>query len=586
MILSGKKVKVFIKPKNIRVAFCTCFFILFLFSIDCRNSKKPQVDNPLVPTPALPKTFEKNIPDSSGSAPEFFTDVQLPGLLEMKLTARKPKPVKSSRTRPLVLFVGFDGMTWKILKPLIKNGLLKNFKTLCKMGSYGILQTDEGLSPISWTSITTGMAKEQHGIYGENVWNKIYAKNVLHVWDILADRGWKLGILGYPYLYEKYLPKNASFMEDNRFIPKDILKDFKMDDFSDLESKLLPSADKVYVMLKEKYDICFSLFQFTDLAQHAAYQHFFVNHNFGIKNIKTTDPIQRVIINGASDVIDSYKIADRIMERLFELEPDYIFIMSDHGFTNSSINFSVYLNPKMIDELSHIFPNNDISLFWAESGYENKSILLAGDDKKSAYIRNHPIFCKIPWAYSNNGEILSYAILSMVRWIIDYSDQKPPEEFFKLVEDVREKKCNGLPCFDVKTKNNAFFIDLSPQVIEKLMTPVLEWDNLTVEQRNGDHGPADPGIFIMTGQGIRPGFELQGAVLHDITPTLLYLLGYPVANDMAGKVLVDGIEPKYLKSHPVQKIESYGRPKTNLMIRHEPSPTEKQRLEALGYIPR
>lgn len=559
--------------------------VIVLNQLNCKNNYQSPDQNEAV------AEATSTIPNGSslepGNDPLYsFNDVSLSDSLDLNFRKKKKPLSKHQRKRPLVLFVGFDGITWKVLKPLLKQGQLKNFKRLCQTGSYGILQTDVGLSPVSWTSITTGMDKEQHGIYGEDVWERIYLKNVYHIWDILAAQGWKTGILGYPFLHEKYIPKGAFFMENKKAVPADILKDFHIDEFSDLESKFESSADKVYLMLKEEYDICFTLFQFTDLVQHAAYQHFRVDQSIGTNKLETKDSIKKIIKSGSADVIENYKIADRIVGRLFDLEPDYLFIMSDHGFKNVSIDFSVFLSPAMIDELGKLSDHNDFFSFWGQTNFENNSVRLFENDNRKAAIRNHPVYHAVPWANSSDGKPLASARISTIRWVIDYSNERAPNKFFTILENIRERKCNGLPCFNVKVKNNAAFIDISPEVLNRIKEMDLKWDHLTVVQRNGDHGPSDHGVVIMTGPGIKPGFELRNAGLHDLVPTLLYLLGYPVAKDMAGKVLSEAIQPDYLKSNPIQKIETYGRPDIQKMINHKLSLPERQRLEALGYLAR
>jgi predicted AlkP superfamily phosphohydrolase/phosphomutase/tetratricopeptide (TPR) repeat protein len=64
------------------------------------------------------------------------------------------------------------------------------------------------------------------------------------------------------------------------------------------------------------------------------------------------------------------------------------------------------------------------------------------------------------------------------------------------------------------------------------------------------------GIFAAVGPGIRRG-EVPAATLYDILPTVLYLLGLPVADDMSGKVLEAAVDPAFLAAHPVAHVPSY-----------------------------
>ena len=64
------------------------------------------------------------------------------------------------------------------------------------------------------------------------------------------------------------------------------------------------------------------------------------------------------------------------------------------------------------------------------------------------------------------------------------------------------------------------------------------------------------GVFAARGPSIRPG-EVSTVTLYDIAPTLLYLLGLPVPQDMPGRVLEQAIAPEFLSAHPIARVPSY-----------------------------
>jgi Flp pilus assembly protein TadD len=64
------------------------------------------------------------------------------------------------------------------------------------------------------------------------------------------------------------------------------------------------------------------------------------------------------------------------------------------------------------------------------------------------------------------------------------------------------------------------------------------------------------GIFAASGPAIARG-ELSSATLYDIMPTLLYLLGLPVPEDISGKVLEKAIAPDFLAAHAATHVPSY-----------------------------
>ena len=93
------------------------------------------------------------------------------------------------------------------------------------------------------------------------------------------------------------------------------------------------------------------------------------------------------------------------------------------------------------------------------------------------------------------------------------------------------------------------------------------------------------GIFMITGPDIRKGASIKGAAITDLAPTILYLMGLKVPDDMDGTVLKEIFTDDYLKNHP---IEHY----TPSEVTEEKSETTvsteeeeiKQRLKNLGYF--
>ena len=74
---------------------------------------------------------------------------------------------------------------------------------------------------------------------------------------------------------------------------------------------------------------------------------------------------------------------------------------------------------------------------------------------------------------------------------------------------------------------------------------------------SGIHENAPDGLLLFNGAGIASGRKLQGASVVDVTPTLLYLMGLPLGQDMDGSLLTDVLEDELKKSQPVTFISSY-----------------------------
>ena len=101
---------------------------------------------------------------------------------------------------------------------------------------------------------------------------------------------------------------------------------------------------------------------------------------------------------------------------------------------------------------------------------------------------------------------------------------------------------------------------------------------------SGDHDTY--GVITMAGPPIKKGYVIQNARVQDITPTILYLLGLPVSEDMDGRVLTGAITPAYKSSHPIYTVKHYPKLQDAKMQEGIPELDErmKDRLKALGYI--
>ena len=66
-----------------------------------------------------------------------------------------------------VMLIGWDAADWKVIHPLMDEGLMPNVKRMIEGGTMGNMRTlSPVLSPMLWTSIATGMRPFKHGIYG------------------------------------------------------------------------------------------------------------------------------------------------------------------------------------------------------------------------------------------------------------------------------------------------------------------------------------------------------------------------------------------------------------------------------------
>jgi hypothetical protein len=73
---------------------------------------------------------------------------------------------------------------------------------------------------------------------------------------------------------------------------------------------------------------------------------------------------------------------------------------------------------------------------------------------------------------------------------------------------------------------------------------------------SGTHENAPDGFLLAWGRAVAPGRKQRASVM-DVTPTLLYFLGMPVARDMDGYARTDIFERSYTEVRPLARIPTY-----------------------------
>jgi predicted AlkP superfamily phosphohydrolase/phosphomutase len=74
---------------------------------------------------------------------------------------------------------------------------------------------------------------------------------------------------------------------------------------------------------------------------------------------------------------------------------------------------------------------------------------------------------------------------------------------------------------------------------------------------DGLHDDAPDGFILAVGDGVRPGGRFTRASVLDVAPTVLYLMGLPVARDMEGRVMTEALQADFVLRRPLTYIPSY-----------------------------
>jgi len=250
-----------------------------------------------------------------------------------------------------VFIFGIDGLTMKIMRPLMDKGLIPNFKSIYESCSKGILKsTIPPLTPPGWASIYTGKNPGKHGLF-EFRRRKGYAFTTNTCWDYqeappvwkhLADYGKKCVLLNLPMYYPPLRIKNChsvsgfNAVETLNIYHPDSLKqeflekipDYRIDSFwrhnleegqedAYINSNIEVTKSRIkamnYLMKEKTWDFFFVVFTGTDRMQHFFWEE---------------------LINGAPEISQCYKLIDEALGDVLNSlkRDDFLLIVSDHGF--------------------------------------------------------------------------------------------------------------------------------------------------------------------------------------------------------------------------------------------------------------
>jgi predicted AlkP superfamily phosphohydrolase/phosphomutase/tetratricopeptide (TPR) repeat protein len=106
-----------------------------------------------------------------------------------------------------LLLIGWDAADWKAIRPLMAAGHMPVLQKMMQDGVYGPLVTlDPPLSPMLWTSISSGKRPFKHGIHGFTEPDPsgtavrpvhITSRKVKAIWNILTQKGYKTHQVGW-----------------------------------------------------------------------------------------------------------------------------------------------------------------------------------------------------------------------------------------------------------------------------------------------------------------------------------------------------------------------------------------------------
>ena len=333
-------------------------------------------------------------------------------------------------------------------------------------------------------------------------------------------------------------------------------------------------------------------------------------------------------------ILEVYRRMDEIISKLTARLSDdaALIVMSDHGFqgtSTKSLRLNTYLEQLGVLRFKQTSQSGHRALFHQAvklaDGILRKTLTPTQKAKVASWFPQ----LRRKWEAQSTGlshidwpktRAYAYEALALPLGIwINRKETKPEgtvftdEEYEHLIEYLTRKLCDlkdpltGAPLIRRVYRKTELYtgphLDFAPDLIPSW------WEGTTFESKpsfagkktaqiveyNGDDEPVGgewsgthslSGLLILEGKPFHQNKTLENANIADIAPTLCYLLGVPVLEDMDGLILLDSCTDEFKAAHAVSTEKEKDGPEVrrNDTYLAEESSQIKQRLRDLGYI--
>lgn len=523
-----------------------------------------------------------------------------------------------------VLVIALDGATFDLLNPWLAEGALPTLARLRAAGASGELRST--LPPVTapaWASFMTGKNPGKHGVFDffqprAAYLDRYEMANSSHIqakllWEYLSEAGLRVGVLNVPLTHPPrpvngfLVPGLLSPDQGQTCYPADLLRPYQQaigpyrltpdllyqpDNpapfIADLHA--LGQRQSAYARrLLADHPVDFFMVHFLtpDIAQHKLWRYSDPAHPW-------YEPAEAA--RYSAGLRDLFAQLDEAIADLIALMPagTTVLVMSDHGFgpTHQIVNLNQFFIQTGLMRLKQGWRTRGRQWFfnrpqlWRGMGRWLRPLSFADVDwaQTTAYslghigqvylnVRGRQPFGTVP---PEKYEATRAALMATLNQLRHPFSERP------LVTHIipREAAAHG-PYLD-----NGPDLHLVMDGYQTMAYPMFAADgHIVSEQRWGNSGDHRPnGLLIVAGPPIKAGQTLASARLIDLAPTLLYLLGVPVPDDMDGQVLETAVTAAYRTAHPVERQTAVPSTEAAVHLSELEEQIVAQQLRDLGYM--
>lgn len=468
----------------------------------------------------------------------------------------------------------------------------------------------------------------------------VYGKKL---WDLLSDEEKMVCVINVPFTYPPH-PVNGCLVagldapgpHSEFCYPPELLNELTQK-FGEYKlrrnpyrakpetylSEILEQFDYVlrvskYLKVRERWDLFMVVFEATDLVQHF-YWHYAFPEEFGI------EPAENRTLGQA--VLSVYEAIDQGLGELFELcdMDETVMVMSDHGFSPCRKIFFMdkwlheqgYLNYGGTDGGAYTLTRFLHRAFQKYVPNQLKDRIISRLPQLRDQMRSYLTTATIDWSKT---KAFSLGIDS-TNIFINLEGRFPDgivcrqEEYEELRREIAER-LEGLtdPSTGEKIVQNIYRCEdlYHGECLSKAPDLLVTWKDYEYNTRRGYSGGGNgllgsslefsdvsgysslqksgthhvDGVFIARGPAVRNRNSFHGARIVDLAPTILYLLGGSVPEDMDGRIIEEIIQDTFLEENPVRHGLGRDSCDRTASIHYNESEQEyiRDKLKGLGYI--
>ena len=455
-----------------------------------------------------------------------------------------------------LVVIGIDGGDWSVIDPLLEKEELPNLARLAETGVTGVLESIEPtFSPVVWSSIFSGKVPEKHGITG---WNVAHAANrrAAMLWEMIGGAGLSSVVVNIPGTWPPMRVRGALV---SGFPMPGVVRNPPGIEGSQYLGTVIGPSDREGLVPNAVADRDREGLLRAEVAIGEAlpdprfpFRHYLIDgllrHHL-LSSVTKRVPVridpadgeapQRVTIGG-----HELDLEDGAWSGWLETD---VFDVAARFRVRRIGNDALYLTPPFQDPAAPLFPfssDPEVGKKISELGMyvvEGAGWKGAVDPDVQNALFEHLVQVEEQHLDATRALISMISDWSLLIYVFTIPD-RVSHGFWHVHEpglpfaSGGEGEEPGLLVRDVYRMVDHRMGLLLDEIGDDATVVLLSDHGFQADPSTGYGGHRVEGIFVASGPGIRPSDERFTLSVLDVTPTLLTLLGLPVAADMDGKV--------------------------------------------------